>query len=1685
MFFSIDITVDTVGSCCTLVAEKLLDDEKFTIDHQVAVLLYGTILVDTVNTSPEAGKTTLRDTAVLSKLRQMLSDVDGNQLYNSIQQAKNDVSGLTTVEVLEKDLKMLTEGKLKVAMSSIPLDLKDFLSRPNLANDVEAFCQKNIADVLVILTMHVDNDLPHRELAVYAGNAVYRQKIVSVLEASSDPGLELVRFPSDSTPAFVAYTQGNVKASRKKILPIVKACMKDMSQDGSQTDQSNNSLLDFGDFDPFSVTNSNSDKNSSADTDVAALLSFDEKSQTADNVIGNSSQFGSSDFDLLSQPVPNVTNVMNDSSLGGLSNFDLLMDSTTTAGESANSVQSNDGQPSSQNIDLLSEIPSEMSSLPRSPVKINLQPSEDNTREVTSIEFDLLGDLTEADIVESPLHTPDIVVSGPQSGASSAPGSTHASRPGSTFPSVPDTPPNSFVTDSSLSNFTDLPSFNSSEMVKKIQEKKELLRGVSNESSDNEGNSVPFTPANSLMESSLDQYAKDHALPSFNSSDMIQRIQEKRLSLAGKQESTEEADQVEETSNLPFTPKNSFCDSQFDTFYQNNTLPSLSAHDMVQKVQNKRMSLEANDDLLGASSLLDNVPPLKPQNNVMENFDLLQTESALQSSENVGQSSDLLDIEPKEAQNVVAVEIAKEMKNENTSNIADLLDLDFTGGNDPDDSKGDKNDNTNLLDLTSGNQATTNQSTDNSDLNLNSLTSNQMLEAADLAAQEEAICSFTKEIIQDVLEKVSSSPPEDLVDAEKSLTDEGKSGLLLDVNNEHTAIQRTPSANGLTVETEYLSNMDPLQGNLDLVSRGGSDPEVVESTSFRKISGKEPMTVRKEILDLSTAETDVDKGEKDDHLKNSEKEVSKEDVNESNKIASNGNENAEINAEEKVSDCFENENNSMCDTNKNPKEILTSVTDDQQRDDSSRNDVNKENSEILSVKYVENLVNETIGEVIKSVAKEEQEGKGTSNAKSRNTKMDNDSEISSEELESFEGVHSDSESESKEIPQSDQDQQKSKLQVDVSLLEKEDSSLTEGSCDTSSTDGEKDGEECREKESISEPDRGQNDVEPVEASSEHSDISSGGISSPDQKLILEFETSLGHNSSSTSDVSSTTTEGSYKLIQSPEVVKEDVCEDEAKQNKEDDDNPEEIQTKEISAQNEELLSIMPSTTKRKVKLKSNRNFSISSESMSSDDEAKSDLSPLGEMTSELEAEGQREDVSSNVTAMTDKKVISFVSEDLIDDTDDDRLRSESEQSVQEELDSKTVQKEYFMTTAGRISVGCEEGERTLSEDITQRDEALTEVGRIITHVNGLITQVDASLAHSSDQIAQLDSSFPNSHEPVPKVDSTPACSQDPPAHPPSSLCMESQERLQGMDGRESGNLLLALTSLTYLQEKLQGVEFSEEWQDDGVPGMPPTENESDTTESDDSRSRHSSNSSTSSTERKAARPNSLGEGKQRRKIAANFSILSDDVDDDIFDPTGELEWENDTPVKSVEPLPEFTAQEEYRESRLWKGVEIGGKLFKIDLKVIEPYKRVLSHGGYYGDGLNAIIIFSGCYLPDRGRKDYQYVMDNLFMYVISTLETLVAEDYMIVYFHGATPRRQMPSFGWLKRCYQMIDRRLRKNLKSLMLVHPTLWLRTIVVMTRPFISSKFTSKLKFVRTLKDLGQILPMEYINVPDQVQQ
>nr|XP_055167128.1 protein prune homolog 2 isoform X1 [Nyctereutes procyonoides] len=220
------------------------------------------------------------------------------------------------------------------------------------------------------------------------------------------------------------------------------------------------------------------------------------------------------------------------------------------------------------------------------------------------------------------------------------------------------------------------------------------------------------------------------------------------------------------------------------------------------------------------------------------------------------------------------------------------------------------------------------------------------------------------------------------------------------------------------------------------------------------------------------------------------------------------------------------------------------------------------------------------------------------------------------------------------------------------------------------------------------------------------------------------------------------------------------------------------------------------------------------------------------------------------------------------------------------------------------------------------------------------------------------------------------------------------------------------------------------------------------------------------------------------EIDINVDELDTPDEADSFEYTGhEVSTSNKDSGQESESIPEYTAEEEREDNRLWRTVVIGEQEQRIDMKVIEPYRRVISHGGYYGDGLNAIIVFAACFLPDSSRADYHYVMENLFLYVISTLELMVAEDYMIVYLNGATPRRKMPGLGWMKKCYQMIDRRLRKNLKSFIIVHPSWFIRTILAVTRPFISSKFSSKIKYVNSLSELSGLIPMDCIHIPESI--
>ncbi|XP_037681963.1 exopolyphosphatase PRUNE1 isoform X1 [Choloepus didactylus] len=220
------VSVELVGSCATLVAERILQEAPEILDRQTAALLHGTIILDCVNMDLQVGKATLKDKKYVEKLEALFPDLPNrNDIFDSLQKAKFDVSGLTTEQMLRKDQKTIYRQGTKVAISAIYMDLEAFLQRSGLIADLHAFCQVHSYDVLVAMTIFFNtHNEPVRQLAIFCPLVELRMMICQVLEHSHSPSLKLTPAPS-THPNLQAYHQGNTQVSRKKLLPLLQEAL--------------------------------------------------------------------------------------------------------------------------------------------------------------------------------------------------------------------------------------------------------------------------------------------------------------------------------------------------------------------------------------------------------------------------------------------------------------------------------------------------------------------------------------------------------------------------------------------------------------------------------------------------------------------------------------------------------------------------------------------------------------------------------------------------------------------------------------------------------------------------------------------------------------------------------------------------------------------------------------------------------------------------------------------------------------------------------------------------------------------------------------------------------------------------------------------------------------------------------------------------------------------------------------------------------------------------------------------------------------------------------------------------------------------------------------------------------------------------------------------------------------------
>ncbi|GAB6019162.1 hypothetical protein CHUAL_000781 [Chamberlinius hualienensis] len=217
------VTIEPVGSTCTLIAEKILRVKPELLDSKMALLLYGTILLDTCCLNPEAQRVTPKDKGMIEKLEPILEGVKRLELFDKLQRWRNDVSGMSMTDLLRKDVKIISNDTIRIAVASVPTLLEELFKNDRAEQGLKSFVSEMSSQVLVVMGIWIDScSEPVRQIAIYSEHLNYREQLSEVLENASTRGPSLALIPLPSTlPNVIIYNQGNTSASRKVVLPLL------------------------------------------------------------------------------------------------------------------------------------------------------------------------------------------------------------------------------------------------------------------------------------------------------------------------------------------------------------------------------------------------------------------------------------------------------------------------------------------------------------------------------------------------------------------------------------------------------------------------------------------------------------------------------------------------------------------------------------------------------------------------------------------------------------------------------------------------------------------------------------------------------------------------------------------------------------------------------------------------------------------------------------------------------------------------------------------------------------------------------------------------------------------------------------------------------------------------------------------------------------------------------------------------------------------------------------------------------------------------------------------------------------------------------------------------------------------------------------------------------------------------
>lgn len=166
--------IQEVGSCATLLVDAINKDVQTSSLNSaysdVLKLCYGAIVLDTINFSKEADKVRPLDIETSELIESLLGIEDATnhrkKLYEELVAARADVSSLDSLQILSKDLKIISSdnGNIRVAIPGV--DVFKYIEMENAEANVKIFAERSKIDVLILMGLVPKGDTVERSLGV-------------------------------------------------------------------------------------------------------------------------------------------------------------------------------------------------------------------------------------------------------------------------------------------------------------------------------------------------------------------------------------------------------------------------------------------------------------------------------------------------------------------------------------------------------------------------------------------------------------------------------------------------------------------------------------------------------------------------------------------------------------------------------------------------------------------------------------------------------------------------------------------------------------------------------------------------------------------------------------------------------------------------------------------------------------------------------------------------------------------------------------------------------------------------------------------------------------------------------------------------------------------------------------------------------------------------------------------------------------------------------------------------------------------------------------------------------------------------------------------------------------------------------------------------------------------------------